>query len=304
MTVMRVRLTALLIAVLGIGAIVALMGVGYERYSRTSAAASSSVPAGTLECRGQGSPVVLIFATGYVPASQPWPTVQPAVEQFTTVCNRIGVAPDAHQPLTGERIVNELHEVLRTADIPPPYVLVGWSAGGLLTRWFDDRYPGEAAGFVFVDSSHPDTQDRPPPPIAVPSWSVPVLLETGVLRALATDRLPDWLSRRLLIRPRQREQVTAYLVFSAILRESRRAPAGPRALGSRPMVVLTSEGMPTSWMSFQDDLALLSSNSVQAVVKGAGHEIHLDKPEAVVAAIRDVVAAVRSGESLADAPIP
>jgi len=257
-----------------------------------------------LECRGHGSPVVLVFATGYVPASQPWPAVQPAVEQFTTVCNRIGVAPDAHQPLTGERIVNELHEVLRTAGVSPPYVLVGWSAGGLVTRWFDDRYPGEVAGFVFVDSSHPDTQDRPPPPIAVPPWSVPVLLETGLLRALATDRLPDALSRRLLTRPRQREQVTAYLVFSAILRGSRRAPAGPLALGSRPTVVLTSEGMPRSWMSFQGDLAVQSSNSVQAVVKGAGHEIHIDRPEAVVAAIRDVVAAVRTGESVPEALIP
>ena len=301
---MRVRLTNLIIAVLGIGAIVALTGVGYERYSRASAAASSSVPAGTLECRGHGSPVVLVFATGYVPASQPWPAVQPAVEQFTTVCNRIGVAPDAHQPLTGERIVNELHEVLRTAGVSPPYVLVGWSAGGLVTRWFDDRYPGEVAGFVFVDSSHPDTQDRPPPPIAVPPWSVPVLLETGLLRALATDRLPDALSRRLLTRPRQREQVTAYLVFSAILRGSRRAPGGPLALGSRPTVVLTSEGMPRSWMSFQGDLAVQSSNSVQAVVKGAGHEIHIDRPEAVVAAIRDVVAAVRTGESVPEALIP
>ena len=57
-------------------------------------------------------------------------------------------------------------------------------------------------------------------------------------------------------------------------------------------------------MSFQEDLAVLSSNSVQAVVKGAGHEIHIDRPEAVVAAIRDVVAAVRTGESVPEALIP
>jgi pimeloyl-ACP methyl ester carboxylesterase len=301
---MRVLLKNLLRGGLGIFAIATLTGVAYEQLSRTEAASSTGTPAGALECRGQGSPVVLIFATGYVPTAQPWPTVQPAIEQFTTVCNRTGVASDAHQPSTGERMVNELHEVLHTAKVSPPYVLVGWSAGGLVTRWFDHRYPGEAAGFVFVDSSHPDTQDRPPPPIAVPPWLVPVLRETGVLRVLASDGLPDWLSRRLLNRSGQREQVTAYLVFSAILRESRRAPAWQLALGSRPTVILTSEGMPRSWMSFQEDLALLSSNSVQAVVKGASHEIHLDKPEAVVAAIRDVVAAVRSGESLAEAPIP
>jgi pimeloyl-ACP methyl ester carboxylesterase len=299
---MRAFLKSLLLGSSVILAIACLTGVAYERISRTNAAASTATPAGTLECRGQGSPVVLIFATGYVPTAQPWPTVQPAIEQFTTVCSRKGV--DLHQPLTGERMVNELHEVLRAADISPPYVLVGWSAGGLVTRWFDHRYPGEAAGLVFVDSSHPDTSDRPRPPVAVPSWSVPLLLETGILRALATDRLPAWLSGQLITRPRQREAVTAYLVFSAILREGRKAPAGPLALGSRPTVVLTSEGMPRSWMNFQEDLALLSSNSVQSVVKGASHEIHLDKPEAVIAAIRDVVAAVRTGDSLAKAPIP
>jgi pimeloyl-ACP methyl ester carboxylesterase len=293
---MRAFLARLVLGSLGIFAIACLAGVAYEHISRTSAAASTATPAGTLECRGQGSPVVLIFGTGYVPTAQLWPTVQPGIEQFTTLCSRTGV--DTHQPLTGERMVNELHEALRTANIPPPYVLVGWSAGGLVARWFDDRYPGEAAGFVFVDSSHPDTPDRPPPPIAVPPWSVRFFVETGVLRALATDSVPAWLSRRFLTRPRQREQVTAYLVFSAILRESRRAPAGPLALGSRPTVVLTSEGMPRSWMNFQEDLALLSSNSVQALVKGASHEIHLDKPEAVIAAIRDVVLAVRTGESL------
>src|SRR5690349_11804809 len=100
---MRAFLKSLVLGSLGIIAVACLVGVAYERFSRTSAAASTVTPAGTLECRGQGSPVVLIFATGYVPTAQPWPTVQPAIEQFTTVCSRNGV--DVHQPLTGERMV-------------------------------------------------------------------------------------------------------------------------------------------------------------------------------------------------------
>ena len=39
----------------------------------------------------------------------------------------------------------------------------------------------------------------------------------------------------------------------------------------------------------QEELARLSSNGSHIVVKGNGHDIQIDKPEAVVDAIRKVV---------------
>jgi pimeloyl-ACP methyl ester carboxylesterase len=39
----------------------------------------------------------------------------------------------------------------------------------------------------------------------------------------------------------------------------------------------------------QEELAQLSSNGSRVVVKGSGHDIQIDKPEAVVDAIRKVV---------------
>src|SRR5687768_9865441 len=57
--------------------IAAAAGIGYEQFSRVSAASSVAPPVGEIVCRGSGSPVVLMFSTGYLPASVPWPTVQP-----------------------------------------------------------------------------------------------------------------------------------------------------------------------------------------------------------------------------------
>jgi pimeloyl-ACP methyl ester carboxylesterase len=48
-----------------------------------------------------------------------------------------------------------------------------------------------------------------------------------------------------------------------------------------------------TWLELHGELASLSTKSDHRSVEGAGHYIHWDQPEAVVAAIRDVVTAVR-----------
>ena len=115
-----------------------------------------------LECRGQGSPTVILEA-GAGARADVWSRdslhqagartmVLPGVAAFTRVCaydrpGTIGeVNPDldAHgppffpsrsdlvpQPRTTRDKVADLHALLRAADVPGPYVLVAHSAGGL-----------------------------------------------------------------------------------------------------------------------------------------------------------------------------
>jgi pimeloyl-ACP methyl ester carboxylesterase len=52
------------------------------------------------------------------------------------------------------------------------------------------------------------------------------------------------------------------------------------------------------WLELHGELAGLSSNSDHRIVEGAGHYVHWDQPESVVAAIRDVVTAVRESGPL------
>jgi pimeloyl-ACP methyl ester carboxylesterase len=59
-------------------------------------------------------------------------------------------------PRTAGRAADELHELLRRAEIPPPYILVGHSFGGLVMRIFAARHREVTGGLVLVDPAHPE----------------------------------------------------------------------------------------------------------------------------------------------------
>ncbi|HTE25715.1 alpha/beta fold hydrolase [Flavitalea sp.] len=106
----------------------------------------------------QGPAVVLEAGAGDF--SFDWSLVQREVENFARVYSydRAGSAwsqlgPGPH---TMQQAVYELHTLLQKANIPPPYILVGASYGGLLVRLFADKYPGEVAGMVLVDAGYED----------------------------------------------------------------------------------------------------------------------------------------------------
>jgi hypothetical protein len=85
------------------------------------------------------------------------------------------------------------------------------------------------------------------------------------------------------------------------------------SLGDRPLVVLSAgqvyrhpavsddvfAQMVDTWNALQADLATLSSNADRRVVPNATHYIQLDDPAAVIAAVSDVVSAVREGTRVA-----
>jgi pimeloyl-ACP methyl ester carboxylesterase len=53
-------------------------------------------------------------------------------------------------------VTDELREVLRVADMPTPYLLVGHSLGGLYARHYAQRFHNEVAGLVLLDPAHED----------------------------------------------------------------------------------------------------------------------------------------------------
>lgn len=109
------------------------------------------------ECRGAGSPTVVLDA-GSPDTSAVWSSVMPHIADVTRVCayDRAGLGGSAPAP-AGHRTaltqVRDLRGLLAAARIPPPYVVVGHSWGGLLARLFADAYPGPTAGVVLVDAT-------------------------------------------------------------------------------------------------------------------------------------------------------
>jgi pimeloyl-ACP methyl ester carboxylesterase len=147
-----------------------LAGAGDAAGDRSEAMPGAPDPPGKLvdiggyrlhiQCTGKGSPTVVLEA-GSGDFSVDWGLVQPEAARFARVCSYDRAASawsdPGPTPRTMKQEVYELHTLLRKTGIRGPYVLVGHSYGGLLTRLYARQYPREVAGMVLVDSTDPDT---------------------------------------------------------------------------------------------------------------------------------------------------
>jgi pimeloyl-ACP methyl ester carboxylesterase len=109
-----------------------------------------------LKVMGQGAPVVVLESSGMAPL-EGWARVQPEAAKFARVVayDHAGYwsSEPGPKPRDARRVAEDLRALLRRAELPPPYVLVGYSFGGPFIRVFAHRYPGEVAGMLFVDPS-------------------------------------------------------------------------------------------------------------------------------------------------------
>lgn len=285
-----------------------------------------------IDCQGQGSPTVVLEA-GLSHGAIEWSRVQSEVAKFTRVCaydrSGHGWSDSGPEPRTSQRIAEELHTLLSRAGLEGPYVLVGQSIGGLHVRLYASLHPDEVAGMVLVDAGHEDQRDHMPwrslksRLLEELNWQKyrlnPLQARLGLLRLRrrsngAAEALPSE------VRPMARAMGVRSQAYDWILTESpaievceAQARAAGR-LGDIPLVVLSAHyrhcppGVPSdqresyrersdrAWMQLQRDLARLSPNSKHTIVEESGHNIHLDRPDAVVDAIRQVVDAIRHRE--------
>jgi pimeloyl-ACP methyl ester carboxylesterase len=285
-----------------------------------------------LYCTGSASPTV-ILESGASSFALDWALVQADVARTTRVCSydRAGYAwSDPTQ--AGEapqQVVRDLRTLLDAAHERPPFVLVGASMGGIYVRMFQLQYPSDVSGMVFIDPSHEDRLFVDVEGKTIPIWARtveqvraslpprsawPALLARLSPRSPQTgspfDRLPrDLYEARVEFEKRliASGMAITYDQFvdtevgrqSAFVALHEQAAAVPHPLGNRPVVVLTrSAGASQGLIDVHAALAMQSTNSRHTVVAGAGHEIHLYAPAAVIQAVKDVVEASRRSSSL------
>jgi pimeloyl-ACP methyl ester carboxylesterase len=258
--------------------------------------------------------VILEAGTGL--SSPAWTLIQSPLAETTRVCayDRAGNGWSEPGPLPRDarRIADELHTLLLRAEIAGPYVLVGHSFGGMYVRVYAAAYPGDVVGLVLVDSSHPDQLMRSPSRSAELEGFKKILRIAPLLANLGIVRLGHLGESETFDLPgRQRQELTAFAATpeqaSTVLAELEGFPAttdllhAAPPLGDLPLYVLTAgKEADTDWPALQDELATLSSNSVHRVV-AANHNTLLfghDGAEAVGAAVRAVLDAVRTGQRL------
>ena len=259
-----------------------------------------------LLCQGQGSPSV-ILESGIPGTSLGWASVMEDIASFTRVCayDRAGYgwSEAGPEPRTISKITGELRELLRTAQMGPPYVFAGHSFGGLVVQLIASRFPDEVAGMVLVDSAHPDLARRSGhfERMEAVTFRLKVLAPLGIARLIIDPPAGSPESRPSSVRKMETEVLATTRSFRTMasemagLRESLNQAAENRPrLGRKPLVVLTEGQRKTEfWHAMQEQFMELSDRSEWQVVSGAGHFIHHDQPDIVVDAIRRVVESAR-----------
>jgi pimeloyl-ACP methyl ester carboxylesterase len=274
-------------------------------------------------CTGSSAPTVVV-EEGLGDDFITWQRVQPEVAGFTRICTYdragLGWSDDRPEPHDAKHIAQQLHALLQAAGENGPIVLVGASVGGFYARQFVSDFPQLVVGMVFSDSSVPD-QDRH---IPGGGWTPEEARQThhdamwdlinqstgwarlrGQCKGEVEKGLDAWrdVARAEACRPTYaRSGLAEWDEFW----HSADQAAEARCCANIPLVIVSRDpdwrkpgwdaqtiAAQPIWNKLQESLKALSPQSRRIIARGSGHHVNIDRPDVVVAAIRQVVDDVR-----------
>jgi pimeloyl-ACP methyl ester carboxylesterase len=313
----QLLLRALLVAAAAGAASAAYQRISDTRDRRRFPAPGRLVPVGDdrrlhLYEAGEGEPTVVI-----VPALNgnilEWLHIVRELQRDTRVVvyDRAGIGwsdPPPRGRLTVPAMAADLYALLEASGIAPPYVVSGHSLGGVVARRFAADYPKQVCGLVLVDSSHDDQAARLPwrqgaganlqfalrrqaRILGARRVAASLGLTPDLEASVAVEAPPEYAeaARAISLSTLSRRTTVAEMLLAARHRNQ------PPDLGSLPLTVLTSASSTLAvWPQLQVELAATSTASQHVHAEHAGHNIHIDEPEAVIRALRDMVRLCRS----------
>jgi hypothetical protein len=252
----------------------------------TGASQKENAPEGTfelpngrslyIECRGSGSPTV-VFELGLEEPRSDVSYVQDTLAREYMTCSydraNNGESGEAPMPRTAGDVVNDLHQLLETAEVPGPYVLAGSSYGGFFVQLYGRRYSDEVAGVVAMNPEPPADQvvKRIHP---LPGFTKEVREED---RAYFSGENPEGIDWFASSEELEKAPPPPPIPFEMLL--SKKVPGcegDPFCLKSDDVYVEIESELAQQW----------PQSSVRKV--DAGHVIFLDKPEVAVEAVKRV----------------
>lgn len=274
-----------------------------------------------LHCLGAGSPTV-ILTSGLGDGGEAWRTIHPQLARTTRVCAwsraGLGLSEPSPEPQDASHTTADLERLLKAARVPGPYVLAGHSIGSFETLMFAYRNRRSVAAVVLVDPSSP-YQNRRFATVS-PAFGAfnahRLKNQSTQLRACAADLRAGQASPKSCGNAAPTVSLTARIAMAEAIASmtenwdtsSAQLLKSRRPLGRIPLIVLTAgkraplpgdldrerPNIAAEWGRMHDELAALSTRGIRRAVPDAAHYIHIDRPDAVIAAIEEAVTAARS----------
>lgn len=222
-----------------------------------------------LHCRGSEGPTIVLEA-GLTGDYRTWDRVMVEAPPELRLCAydraNIGESDPAPTPRSAADVVDDLAALLEASGEDPPYVLVGFSMGGIFSQLYAMQHPDDVVGLVLVESNHADEA-----------------------RLFENHLTPKQIAEDRKFAKENPEGIDIYGSFAQV----RDAPPLPQI----PLVVVTAtEGgdWPPGWdpevfdrlrARQQADLAMLVPGGEQIFAEDSGHSAPTERPDVVVEAI-------------------
>lgn len=277
--------------------------------------------------RAPSQPVVIIEA-GHDDCSVSWPAVMRAISPFARVYSydRAGYGRSEASPAPGTatNIAAELSALLIAAGVPGPYIMVGHSYGGILTREFMAANLEKCVGLVLVDTLQEDAlnYEWPFPALKAIQGSLDQCETIGVV---AKSKLTpeEW---KAIKHANAQDTFTATAdkefaeLFASAITLDAKKQFDTCAFGDRPVSVIKgcaardyemiyeagvkagngtpeeraevrrfNDSIDENWEVMQRKQLQLSKRSRMVYAKESGHQVHMQQPELIAEEVKWVM---------------
>lgn len=226
---------------------------------------------------GKKGPTVVLVSGFGAPQSY-WNTVVPDLAAHTTVVTfdraGIGKSEIGDLPTHGLQAAKDLLSLLERLEVPAPFVLVGHSYGGDVVRLFASMYPDRISGLILEDTQHEDILEEQRKILKGKDLEA---LEQMVARFDTPDDPRTEADYRYITREQVRKSGPLPKIPFVVLTAGDRSKAMPSIFSEDAKKELETLGF-----QLQQRLVALIPGGRHIVVEGVGHNIHFEKPNALI----------------------
>ena len=225
----------------------------------------------------QNNAPTVIFEAGLGDCSNTWKDIQDNISLITTTFSYdragVGKSEATRVPSTGWIIVQDLLNLITKVALKPPFLLVGHSFGGLISRLFASINPANVAGMILIDAA-PENKEV--------SFQK-VLTDKQIVKMKNYLNNPDLNSEKV-------DKVKTYQQISRCGRQFN----FPLTIIIRGLAKCYGSGWPEESLlkveqKLQLDFKKISKISKTIIAKKSSHYIHKDEPELIIKEITKMV---------------